>query len=82
VKRLADQCVDDIRPVELRRVDVVDAEFDGAPQNGERLVPIARWAEDAGPRELHRTESDASYVVVPELGCVRGVHAHRVRYGR
>ena len=58
VQRLADELVDDVRPVVLRRVDVVDAELDGAAQDGERGVAVARRAEDAGAGELHRAESD------------------------
>ena len=49
MQRLADQLVGDIRTVELRGVDVVDAQLDCAPQHGERLVVVTRRAEDAGP---------------------------------
>ncbi len=49
VQRFADQLIGHIRSVELRRVDVVDAQLDCAPQYGERLVVVARRAEDTRP---------------------------------
>ena len=45
--------------VELRGVDVVDAQFDGAPEHGDRLVVVARRAEYAGAGQLHGAEADA-----------------------
>ena len=44
VQRLADQLVGHVGPVELRGVDVVDAQLDCAPQHGDRLVVVARRA--------------------------------------
>ena len=49
VKRLADELVGDVGSVELRGVDVVDAQFDCAAQHGERLVVVARRPEHARP---------------------------------
>ena len=49
VQRLADERVGDVGPVELRGVDVVDAELDGAAQHGERLVAVTRRPETPGP---------------------------------
>ena len=37
---------------------MVDAELDGAAQDGERGVGVAGRAEDAGAGELHRAEAD------------------------
>ncbi len=66
MKRLADQLVGDVRPVELRGVDVVDAEFDGAAQDGERLRAVARRAEHARTGELHGAEADTSDLAAGE----------------
>ena len=60
VQRLADEFVGHVRPVELRGVDVVDAELDGPAQHGDRLVVVAWWPEDSGSGQLHRTETDAA----------------------
>jgi hypothetical protein len=59
VQRVADELVDDVRPVVLRGVDVVDAELDRPPQHGPRRFRIGRRAEHAGARQLHGTEPDA-----------------------
>ena len=57
---LADEFVGDVGAVELRGVDVVDAQFDGPAQHGERLVPVTRRTEHSGPGQLHGAETDAS----------------------
>ena len=49
MQRFADEFVGDIRAVELRGVDVVDAQLDCALEHGERLVVVARRAEHTGP---------------------------------
>jgi hypothetical protein len=59
IERVADQVVDDVRPVVLRGVDVVDAELDRASKHGPSTVGVARWPEHAGTGELHRAEADA-----------------------
>ena len=82
VQRLADERVDDVGAVVLRRVDVVDAELDGPAQDGQRGVAVARRAEHAGAGELHRAEADPADVVVAELGGAGHGHATTVRYRR
>ena len=59
MQALADQVVDDVRAVVLSGVDVVDAEFDGAPQHSTGAVRITRRAKHARTGELHRAEADA-----------------------
>ncbi len=60
VQCLVDEFVGDVGAVELRGVDVVDAQFDGPAQDGERLVPVARRTEHSGTGQLHGAETDAS----------------------
>ena len=60
VERLADEFVGHIRAVELRGVDVVDAEVDGPAQDGERFIVVARRAEDARAGKLHGAVADAT----------------------
>ena len=81
VQRLADQFVGDVGAVELRGVDVVDAQLDCAPQHGERLVVVARRPEHARPGQLHGAEADAADSVTSQAGrfpwcylCVQRVH--------
>src|SRR5262249_13161492 len=62
--------------VVLRGVDVVDAELDRAPQHRQRGVAVTRWAEHAGPRELHRAEADARHRPPRD----RGAHGSIPRY--
>ena len=79
VQRLADQFVGDVGAVELRGVDVVDAEFDGALQHGDRLVVVARRAEDAGSGQLHGAEADAVDGELAEWECASCLHPTRER---
>ena len=74
---LADQVVDDVGAVVLGGVDVVDAELDRPPQDGADGVGVARRAEYAGARELHRAEADAVDGLVAEEGCL--VHGDSLR---
>jgi hypothetical protein len=53
---------------------VVDAELDGAAQHGQRGAAVARRAEDAGARELHRAEADAPHGLVAEQSGRVGGH--------
>ena len=76
MQRLADQLVGHVGAVELRGVDVVDAQLDCAPEYGERLVMVARRAEDTGPGKLHGAEADASDGVRAEG---EGLHGARLR---
>jgi hypothetical protein len=48
VQGLVDQLVGDVGPVELRGVDVVDAQFDCPTEHGERLIPVTRRTEHTG----------------------------------
>jgi hypothetical protein len=56
VQRVSDQLVDDVGSVELRRVDVVDAELDGAAEHSSCGASVRRRSEDAGAGQLHRAE--------------------------
>ena len=69
VQRLADQLVDDVGTVVLRGVDVVDAELDGAAQDGAGTFGIAWRSEHAGACELHRAEADAVDGLVAQKRC-------------
>ena len=69
VQCLADEFVRDVGAVELCGVDVVDAKFDGPPEDGDGLVVVARWAEDSGSGELHGAEADAIDRERAELEC-------------
>jgi hypothetical protein len=66
IQRLADQIVHDIRPVVLRRVDVVDPELDRPAQHGASRGRVVRRAEDTLTRELHRPEPRAIDPLVAE----------------
>jgi len=59
MQRFADQVVDHVRSVVLRRVDVVDAELDGSAQHGPRGIGVARRPEHPRTGELHRAEAHA-----------------------
>jgi hypothetical protein len=66
---LTDEFVGDVRTVELRGVDVVDAEFDRPFQHGDRLVVVSGRAEDAGSGELHGAEANPADGEVAQLEC-------------
>ena len=68
VQRLADEVVDDVGPVVLGGIDVVDAELDGAAQDGAGRVGVTGRAEDARPGELHGPEADPADGLVAEKG--------------
>ena len=72
MERLADEFVGHVGSVELRGVDVVDAEFDGPAQHGDRLIVVAGRAEDSGSGELHRTETDAENREVAKRKALHG----------
>ena len=63
----ADQFVRHVGPVVLGGVDVVDAEFDRAPEHGDRLVTILWRSPDVGAGELHRPEADPVHGTSCEL---------------
>jgi len=63
--------------VVLGGVDVVDAELDGAAQDGQRGVAVARRPKTAAPLSCIAPKPMQPDVVVAELrGLVRG-HAHQ-----
>jgi hypothetical protein len=72
-ERLADDLVGDVGPVEVSRVDVVDAEFDRGAQDGDRLGPVGRRPEDPGAGQLHRAEPDPADGLVAQLECAAGM---------
>ena len=71
MQRLADQLIGDVGAVVLRGIDVVDAEFDGAPQHRHRLLVIVRRPEHTGAGQLHGAEADAVDGKVAEGKVVR-----------
>jgi len=78
VQRLADELVDDVGTVELRGVDVIDAELDRAAQDGDRRCAVRRRSENTRARQLHGAESDAVDRVRPEAS---GLGDGRRRHG-
>ena len=54
-----DELIRDVGTVVLRRVDVIDAEFHGAPQNRNGLAAVFRRPEHPGTWQLHGAEADA-----------------------
>ena len=71
-ERLADDLVGDVRPVEVGRVDVVDAELDRGAEHRDRLGPVGRRPEDPGAGQLHRAEPDPGDGLVAQLECAAG----------
>jgi hypothetical protein len=67
---LADEVVDDVRPVELGGVDVVDTELDRAAQDRAGGVGITWRAEYSRPCELHGAEADPADRLVAEKCCL------------
>ena len=74
-----DQFVDDVGPIELGGVDVIDAELDRTPQDRTRRVGVTRRAEHAGARELHGAETDPPDRLVAEERCLCLGHENRLR---
>ena len=56
-----------MRPVEVGRVDVADAQLDRFAQHGDRSVAVGRRPEDARTGELHRPVPDPGEVQVAQL---------------
>jgi hypothetical protein len=65
MQRLGDELLADVRPVAVGRVDEVDAELDGAPQDGERGVAVGGRAPDPVAGDPHRTEAETVHLEVP-----------------
>ena len=59
MQRHPDELIRDIGTIELGGIDVIDAEFCGAPQNRNRLAAVSRRPEYARTWQLHGTEADA-----------------------
>ena len=62
VERLTDELLGHIRAVGIGRVDQVDAQLDGATQDGNGAIVVTRRSPDAGTRKLHRPEAEAVHV--------------------
>ena len=75
MERLANQVVDDVWPVVLRRVDVVDAELDRAAQDRAGTVGIPWRSEDARAGELHGAEADPAHGMGTQPCCRAQRHA-------
>ena len=73
------ELVDDVGAVELRRIDVVDAELDRAARDCSCRRRVRWRPEDAGAGELYRAEPDAVDGVRTEATGLRGARhiAHR-----
>jgi hypothetical protein len=56
VQRVSDELVDDVGSVELRCVDVIDAELDCTAEHRSCRTRVRRRSEDAGAGQLHRAE--------------------------
>ena len=75
VQRFVDELVRHVRPVVLRRVDVVHAELDRTPQHRDGLVVVTRRPEHSGTGKLHGAEADPANGVSGERAGERvGVH--------
>src|SRR5467141_3773033 len=61
IQSLSEDCLADIGAVRIRRVDEIDAEFDGLSHDANGLTPIRRFAPDALAGEPHRTKSEPSH---------------------
>src|ERR1700682_2319474 len=60
MKRLGDETLRNFGPVRVVVVNEIDAEFDAAPQDGDRLGMIARLSPYARAGELHRAEAESA----------------------
>src|SRR5437588_279218 len=59
MKRLGDKTLANFRPVRVGGVDEIDSQFHCAPQYGDRLGMVGRFAPDAVAGELHRTKTES-----------------------
>jgi hypothetical protein len=59
VKRLRDDFFTHVRTVGVRRIDKVDSQFHGSPQNSDSLSSILRLAPNSFSRESHAPEPQA-----------------------
>lgn len=58
MKGLTDQFVDDLGPVELGRVYVIDARIDCRPEDAYGFIPIPGGPEDVRTGQPHCSEPD------------------------
>ena len=75
MQRFGDDFFAHVRTVGIRRIDEVDAQFDGAAQNANTLRAIGRLAPDSVSRDSHRTVSqarDSQIVPDQEFAGLRG----------
>ncbi len=76
VQGLADQLVGHVGAVELRGVDVVDAQLDRAPEHGQGLLAVARRTHDTGagscmaPKPTRWTGRSPRWPIGPEEAVV------------
>ena len=66
MQRLGDDLIGDVRPIEVAGVDVIDAAFDGLPQDRDRFGSIFRRPEHAGAGKLHGAVAHAMDDAVAE----------------
>jgi hypothetical protein len=59
MQRRPDELIRDIGAIELGGIDVIDAEFCGAPQNRNCLAAVSWRPEYAWTWQLHGAEADA-----------------------
>jgi hypothetical protein len=60
----------------LGGVDVIDAELDGAAEDGHRFIAVARRSEHPWTRKLHRAESDPRHGGRPQDITLRTAASH------
>src|SRR5207302_4390315 len=58
VKRIADELVHNLGPIELRGVDVIDTVVNRLAQDRDRFTTIIRWPEQVRSGEPHRAVPD------------------------
>src|SRR5258708_32239057 len=80
MQRCPDELIRDIRTIELGGIDVIDAEFRGAPQHRNRLAAVSRRPEYPRTRQLHGAEADTRHGYRPQAIAllVTGHRLHRL----
>ncbi len=58
VERVGDEELALGRPVRVRRIEKLDAEIGGSPQQPHGLAAVARRSPDPGAGQLHRAEAE------------------------
>ena len=67
MQRLGDETLGNFGSVGVGGVNQIDAEFDGAPQDSDRLGMILRLSPYAGTGELHRAEAEPANGMSPPI---------------